>query len=87
MMCDDDASFYAAADADVDAAVLSKTTKEPKKKIRKKGIICPLHCFMLNETPPGTTVLRLFATPSSLDSIVASFDSRFVQRNTLLPVT
>ena len=32
MMCDDDASFYAAADADVDAAVLSKTTKEPKKR-------------------------------------------------------
>ena len=84
MMCDDDASFHAAAAADVNDAVLSKTTKEPKKK---KGIICPLHCFMLNETLPGTTVLRLFATPSSLDSIVASFDSRFVQRKYTLPVT
>merc|ERR1711973_755981 len=33
----------------------------------------------------GTTVLRLFATPSSLDSIVASFDSRFVQRKYPFP--
>merc|ERR1711872_756871 len=33
----------------------------------------------------GTTVLRLFATPSSLDSIVASFNSRFVQRKYTLP--
>ena len=36
MMCDDDASFYVPADADVDAAVLSKTTKEPKKEKKKK---------------------------------------------------
>merc|ERR1711962_751713 len=34
----------------------------------------------------GTTVLRLFATPSSLVSIVASFNSPFVQRKYTLPV-
>ena len=36
MMRDDDASFYVAADADVDAAVLSKTKKESKKENKKK---------------------------------------------------
>ena len=45
MMCDDDASFYVAADADVDAAVLSKTTKEPKKKRKRKASF--VHCNVL----------------------------------------
>ena len=45
MKRDDDASFYVAADADVDAAVLAKTTKEPKKENKKKRHHLPIALF------------------------------------------
>ena len=85
MIPDDDANFHIAADAALNAVVLSKPNRSKKVKVSieasKRKNASFVHCiglFYVYGSLPGTTVLRLFATPSSLDSIVVSFDSRFV---------